>query len=123
MAAVKPISISRLSPVRYDVSMRRPRPTPKPVRSAATVGGRSMTSSMRRPITDAAVEGQDPAVSIRRGQTAGEAVDDVLVERLQIRDLSGRARQAQSGVLEPIGQRPAEKRDGDKQQDVVTRGV
>ena len=64
------------------------------------------------------VERQNPPLTIGRRQAARKAVDDVLIECLQIRDLARRALESRAGALQPIGERPAEKRDREEQEDV-----
>ena len=65
-----------------------------------------------------AVERQDAPLTIGRRESAREAVDHVLVERLKVRDLARRAFEARARALQAIGQRAAEKRDREEQEHV-----
>src|SRR5688572_30190607 len=56
-------------------------------------------------------------------QAARQAVDDVLVERLEVGDLARRAFETGTCTLQAIGERPAEKRDREKQKNVESRRV
>ena len=70
-----------------------------------------------------AIERQDPALTVGRRQTARQTVDDVLVERLQVGNLARRALESGARALQSIGERAAEKRDREKQEDVQAGGV
>ena len=61
--------------------------------------------------------------AIGRREPAREAVDDVLVERLQVGDLARRPLEPRAGALQPIGKRAAEKGDREEQEDVEARRV
>ena len=70
-----------------------------------------------------AIERQDPQGNIRRGEAARQAVDDVLVEGLQARDLGGRLFQPRAGRSKTFGERSAEERHGKKPEHVERNRV
>ena len=104
------------------LSTRRPRRVRALlVSSTARCGGSCSTSAIGRPTTDsdgmpviasaARLNVRIAALSIGRRQAARQAVDDVLVERLQVGDLVRRVLEPRAGALQPLGQRAAQQRD------------
>src|SRR5688572_3978696 len=65
-----------------------------------------------------AIERQDSPLSIGGGQAAREAIDDVLVECLKIRNLARRTLESRTGALQSIGERSTQERDREKQKHV-----
>ena len=70
-----------------------------------------------------AVEGQHTPVPVRGRQTTGQALDDVLVERLEVGDLARRSSQTGVGAPESLGEIAAEDRHGQKPEDIETGHV
>ena len=65
-----------------------------------------------------AVERQDALRRVGRRQAARQAVDDVLVERLQVGDLGRRLLEPRAGRPQAVGERAAEQRDGEEPEHV-----
>ena len=65
-----------------------------------------------------AIERQDPLRRIGRGQPARQAVDDVLIERLQVGDLRRRLLEPGAGRPQAVGERAAQQRDGEEAEHV-----
>src|SRR5215813_14791420 len=61
-----------------------------------------------------AVERQDPPRVVRRRQPAWQAVDDVLIEGLQVRDLARGLLQTGASRSDALRQRAAEQRDSEE---------
>ena len=102
--------------------------------SASTSGGGSCsTSAIGRPTTDVerqagdrlgrVVEGEDALRRIGGGQAARQAVDDVLVERLQVGDLGRRLLEPRAGRPHALGERAAQQRDREEPEHVQRDGV
>ena len=100
-----------------------------PHRAAATSGaGNCSTSATGRPTArlerqagdgfGGAVEGQDPLQPIGGRQAARQAVDDVLIERLEIGDLGRGLLEPRPGRPHAVGQRAAQERDGEEAEQV-----
>ena len=71
----------------------------------------------------AAVEGADAQRRVGRDQAARQAVDDVLVQRLQIGDLGRRLLEARPRRAQAVGKRAAEQGDGEEPEDVERHGI
>ena len=85
------------------------------------VGDRTADHRLERQAGDrfgGVIERQDALRGIGRQQTARQAVDDVLVQRLQIGDLRRGALEPRAGRSHALGQRSAEQRDGEEPEQV-----
>ncbi len=115
-------------------SMRRARPPSSSGVRAPTASSGMWSTSRDRPadhrrgraagdVLGRAIERQDPAGVVRGRQPARQAVDDVLIERLQVGDLVGRLLEPRPGRPDAIGERSAEQRDREEPERVEEVGV
>ena len=71
----------------------------------------------------AAVERQNPQRLVGGGEAARQAVDDVLVQRLQVGDLGRRLFELGARRAQALGERAAKQRDREEAEDVQRHGI
>ena len=133
-AVLKPSSICRPSRAREAVlDARQLAAAPPPARTVRRAPPAAAARPPRRcPIACRAgqsgdrlggtVEGQHLPVDVGRRQAARQAVDDVLAERLEVRELARRPLQLRVRAAQPFGQVAAQRRHRQEPEDVQADG-